>query len=96
MSRWGSVPEKRTGLPRQCLVGGKGTELGARRPVLESPLCFQVLGILGQVLSSLWVGPAAVSGWGSSPQGYLARHGTEWGREHSFLGPEHKLLVQII
>lgn len=70
--------------------------LGARRPVLKSLLCDRVLGNLGQVLSSLWVGPATVSDWSSSPQGYLARHGTEWGRVQSFIGPEHMLLIQII
>lgn len=51
---------------------GRSTKLGVRRLGLESQLCHQVLGTFGQVLSSLWVQSAVVSGWGSGSQGYLA------------------------
>lgn len=42
--------------PGEAWGSGKSTMPGARRPVLKSLLCDRVLGNLGQVLSSLWVG----------------------------------------
>lgn len=64
--------------------------------MLEPLLWYQVLGDLGQVLSSLWVGPAVVSGWGSSSQGHPARQAAEGTRVQTFTGPEQALWVQII
>ena len=45
-----------------CWRTGGSTELQVRRPGLESQLCHQVLGDAGQVIFSLWVQPAMVSG----------------------------------
>lgn len=73
----------------------KNTKLGVRRLGFESWLCHQVLGNYGQVLSSLWVQSAVVSGWGLGSQGYLAGQRTERGSMQTFTSPEHVFLVVI-
>ena len=68
----GNRPREEEGVaPDQaCWRTGRSTKLQVRRPGLESQLCHQVLGDAGQVLFSLWVQPAVVSGWGLGVPGW--------------------------